>query len=34
MLRDDFVMGTKLKDWDRKNQDEDSSAPENTDSDD
>lgn len=34
VLRDDFVMGTKLKDWDLKNQDEDSSAPENSDSDD
>ncbi|KAK9293975.1 hypothetical protein QLX08_011268 [Tetragonisca angustula] len=34
VLRDDFVMGTKLKDWDRKSEDEDSSAPENSDSDD
>ncbi|CAD1469502.1 unnamed protein product, partial [Heterotrigona itama] len=34
VLRDDFVMGTKLKDWDRKNQNEDSSAPEDADSDD
>ncbi|XP_043528786.1 RRP15-like protein isoform X2 [Frieseomelitta varia] len=34
VLRDDFVMGTKLKDWDRKSQDEDSSTPENSDSDD
>ncbi|CAL7949691.1 unnamed protein product [Xylocopa violacea] len=35
VLREDFVMGTKLKDWDRKNQDEgDSSAPEDMDSDD
>ncbi|XP_033324097.1 RRP15-like protein [Megalopta genalis] len=34
VLRDDFVMGTKLKDWDRKNnEDEDSSAPEDMDSD-
>lgn len=35
VLREDFVMGTKLKDWDRKDQDEnDSSAPEDMDSDD
>ncbi|XP_017883034.1 RRP15-like protein [Ceratina calcarata] len=35
VLREDFVMGTKLKDWDRKDQDEDdSSAPEEMDSDD
>lgn len=33
VLREDFVMGTKLKDWDRKEQDEDSSA-EDMDSDD
>ncbi|XP_031833668.2 RRP15-like protein isoform X1 [Nomia melanderi] len=33
VLRDDFVMGTKLKDWDRENEDEDSSAPEDMDSD-
>lgn len=33
MLRDDFVMGTKLKDWDREDMDEDSSAPEDVDSD-
>lgn len=33
VLRDDFVMGTKLKDWDRKNADDDSSAPEEMDSD-
>ncbi|XP_076657013.1 RRP15-like protein isoform X1 [Halictus rubicundus] len=34
VLRDDFVMGTKLKDWDRKNdEDDDSSAPEDMDSD-
>ncbi|KAG9437252.1 RRP15-like protein [Apis mellifera carnica] len=34
VLREDFVMGTKLKDWDRKEQDEDSSAVEDMDSDD
>lgn len=34
VLREDFVMGTKLKDWDRKEQDEDSSAIEDVDSDD
>ncbi|XP_076761634.1 RRP15-like protein [Xylocopa sonorina] len=35
VLREDFVMGTKLKDWDRKHEDEgDSSAPEDMDSDD
>lgn len=34
VLREDFVMGTKLKDWDRKEQDEDSSAIEDMDSDD
>ncbi|CAK9822675.1 RRP15-like protein [Anthophora retusa] len=34
VLRDDFVMGTKLKDWDRENQDEHSSAAEDMDSDD
>ncbi|CAK9813476.1 RRP15-like protein [Anthophora quadrimaculata] len=34
VLRDDFVMGTKLKDWDRENQDEHSSATEDMDSDD
>lgn len=33
VLREDFVMGTKLKDWDRKEQDEDSSAVEDMDSD-
>ena len=33
VLRDDFVMGTKLKDWDRKSEDDDSSAPEDMDSD-
>lgn len=33
VLRDDFVMGTKLKDWDRKSEDEDSSAAEDMDSD-
>ncbi|XP_053986081.1 RRP15-like protein [Hylaeus anthracinus] len=33
VLRDDFVMGTKLKDWDRKSDNEDSSAPEDIDSD-
>ena len=33
VLRDDFVMGTKLKDWDRKSADDDSSAPEDMDSD-
>ncbi|KAK2578675.1 hypothetical protein KPH14_012163 [Odynerus spinipes] len=34
VLRDDFVMGAKLKDWDKKqNNDEDSSAPEDMDSD-
>ncbi|CAK9808709.1 RRP15-like protein [Anthophora plagiata] len=33
VLRDDFVMGTKLKDWDRENQDEHSSAAEDMDSD-
>ncbi|XP_076234481.1 RRP15-like protein isoform X2 [Calliopsis andreniformis] len=33
VLRDDFVMGTKLKDWDRKSKDDDSSAPEEMDSD-
>lgn len=34
VLREDFVMGTKLKDWDREDVDEDSSAPEDVDSDD
>ncbi|XP_014488054.1 PREDICTED: RRP15-like protein [Dinoponera quadriceps] len=37
VLRDDFVMGAKLKDWDKKNteeEEEDSSAPEDMDSDD
>ncbi|EFN80375.1 RRP15-like protein [Harpegnathos saltator] len=35
VLRDDFVMGAKLKDWDKKNtDDEDSSAPEDIDTDD
>lgn len=35
VLRDDFVMGAKLKDWDKKNaEEEDSSAPEEVDSDD
>ncbi|XP_071559808.1 RRP15-like protein isoform X2 [Temnothorax nylanderi] len=35
VLRDDFVMGAKLKDWDKKNieEEEDSSAPEDMDSD-
>lgn len=34
VLRDDFVMGAKLKDWDKKQlNDEDSSAPEDIDSD-
>ncbi|XP_011688919.1 PREDICTED: RRP15-like protein [Wasmannia auropunctata] len=33
VLRDDFVMGAKLKDWDKKNVEEDSSAPEDMDSD-
>lgn len=35
VLRDDFVMGAKLKDWDKKNveEEEDSSAPEIMDSD-
>ncbi|XP_043255738.1 RRP15-like protein [Colletes gigas] len=33
VLRDDFVMGTKLKDWDRRSENEDSSAPEDMDSD-
>ncbi|KZC11224.1 RRP15-like protein, partial [Dufourea novaeangliae] len=33
VLRDDFVMGTRLKDWDRRDEDEDSSAPEDMDSD-
>lgn len=33
-MRDDFVMGAKLKDWDKKQlNDEDSSAPEDIDSD-
>lgn len=36
VLRDDFVMGAKLKDWDKKNteEEEDSSAPEEIDTDD
>lgn len=34
VLREDFVMGTKLKDWDRKGEEDDSSAPEDLDSDD
>lgn len=34
VLRDDFVMGAKLKDWDRKDDNEDSSAPEEMDTDD
>nr|XP_034177563.1 zinc finger protein 569-like [Osmia lignaria] len=36
VLREDFVMGTKLKDWDRKSKEDedDSSAPEDMDSDD
>lgn len=34
VLREDFVMGTKLKDWDRKDEEDDSSAPEDLDSDD
>ncbi|XP_018357645.1 PREDICTED: RRP15-like protein [Trachymyrmex cornetzi] len=34
VLRDDFVMGAKLKDWDKKNvEEEDSSAPEDINSD-
>jgi len=33
VLRDDFVMGAKLKDWDKKNEEDDSSAPEDMDSD-
>ncbi|XP_012538433.1 RRP15-like protein [Monomorium pharaonis] len=34
VLRDDFIMGAKLKDWDKKNvEEEDSSAPEDMDSD-
>ncbi|XP_011635417.1 RRP15-like protein [Pogonomyrmex barbatus] len=33
VLRDDFVMGAKLKDWDKKEAEEDSSAPEGMDSD-
>lgn len=34
VLRDDFVMGAKLKDWDKKApEDDDSSAPEEMDSD-
>lgn len=38
VLRDDFVMGAKLKDWDKKDAEEEedlvSSAPEDMDSDD
>lgn len=34
VLRDDFVMGAALKDWDRNEEDENSSAPEDMDSDD
>ncbi|XP_058789885.1 RRP15-like protein [Phymastichus coffea] len=33
VLRDDFVMGAKLKDWNKHDTDEDSSAPEEMDSD-
>lgn len=34
VLRDDFVMGAKLKDWDKKDvEEEDSSAPEDINSD-
>ncbi|KYN02449.1 RRP15-like protein, partial [Cyphomyrmex costatus] len=33
VLRDDFIMGAKLKDWDKKNVEEDSSAPEDINSD-
>lgn len=33
VLRDDFVMGAKLKDWDKKDDEEESSAPEDMDSD-
>ncbi|XP_066584495.1 RRP15-like protein [Prorops nasuta] len=33
VLRDDFVMGAKLKDWDKNDENSDSSAPEDMDSD-
>jgi len=33
VLRDSFVMGAKLKDWDKRNEEEDSSAPEDMDTD-
>jgi len=33
VLRDDFVMGAKLKDWDKKNIEEEDSSPEDMDSD-
>lgn len=31
VLREDFVMGAKLKDWDKKDAEEEESAPEDID---